>query len=277
MGVKYLNSFLKKNCGHAIETLTLGQLKNKTVVIDASIYIYKFMETDDLHAHMRHMIETFHENHIKMIFIFDGKPPPEKKQILMARNEIKWQAKEQHDALVLAESTDVQQIHELKCKSLRINEHIVKEIKQICDDLKVNWIQAPQEADTLCIRFVKNKIAYACLTEDMDMFVYGCERILKELDLDKKTVQYYSINKICGALNVSLFNFRQIVILSGTDYNTHVMPIRDGLFHYRNFKKNSGKFTNFYEWLFFYKKTTMKLTHLNKVIDMYQISDNIEA
>jgi hypothetical protein len=44
MGVKYLNKFLLKKCScNSITTIPLVRLKTKTVVVDAYIYIYKYV------------------------------------------------------------------------------------------------------------------------------------------------------------------------------------------------------------------------------------------
>jgi len=49
----------------------------------------------------------------------------------------------------------------------------------------VSYIDADGEADQLCASLVlKNKV-YACLSEDMDLFVYGCPRVLRYLSFIK--------------------------------------------------------------------------------------------
>ena len=45
MGIKHLNNFLVENCGsNSIYKAHLKQFTNKTLVIDTSIYLYKFAE-----------------------------------------------------------------------------------------------------------------------------------------------------------------------------------------------------------------------------------------
>ena len=48
-----------------------------------------------------------------------------------------------------------------------------------------------KEADELCAKLVVKK-AFACLSEDMDMFVYGCPKVLRYLSLLNETVVVYT-------------------------------------------------------------------------------------
>ena len=75
-------------------------------------------------------------------------------------------------------------------------------------------------ADQLCASLVlKNKV-YACLSEDMDLFVYGCPRVLRYLSLLNLTViMYYNTKDILNILDMSMRDFREICIVSVTDYN----------------------------------------------------------
>ena len=41
MGIKYLNYYLQKNCESAITQINLSELTGKTIVVDASIYLYR--------------------------------------------------------------------------------------------------------------------------------------------------------------------------------------------------------------------------------------------
>ena len=47
MGIKYLNSYLQRNCRDAITCVSLEHLSGKKIVVDTSIYMYKY-EADGL-------------------------------------------------------------------------------------------------------------------------------------------------------------------------------------------------------------------------------------
>lgn len=80
MGIRYLNNFLRQNCTNdAIETIHFSNMKGKKIAVDISIYMYKFEENDALIENMYLLLSMFCHYNIIPIFIFDGKPPAEKK------------------------------------------------------------------------------------------------------------------------------------------------------------------------------------------------------
>ena len=86
MGIKNLNRFLRENCTKkSISKKHLKYFEGKTVVIDTSIYLYKFISEDSLMESMYLFISILKSYRIRPIFIFDGKPPPEKKDLLRQR------------------------------------------------------------------------------------------------------------------------------------------------------------------------------------------------
>ena len=111
MGVRLLNKYLTLTIKNreSMNRVNLRVLSNKTVVIDASIYMYKFKE-GNLYKNMFDFIQLFKKYEIDPIFIFDGIPPPEKNSILLKRKQQKEQARIQFDnlkkSLVYGNDTD---------------------------------------------------------------------------------------------------------------------------------------------------------------------------
>ena len=71
MGIKYLNSFLRKNCGNNIALISLSALRHKTIVIDTSIYLYRYEMEGALIENFYYMISLFLHHKITPIFIFE--------------------------------------------------------------------------------------------------------------------------------------------------------------------------------------------------------------
>ena len=42
MGIKNLNNYISNNCKNSLKNITFYNLKNKVIVVDTSIYLYKF-------------------------------------------------------------------------------------------------------------------------------------------------------------------------------------------------------------------------------------------
>ena len=89
MGLRGLNRFLRANCQSNIRQVSLWELKGKTVVVDASIYMYRFQGDGGLIEGMYQMIGLLLHNGITPIFVFDGRPPPEKRELLEKRKQDK--------------------------------------------------------------------------------------------------------------------------------------------------------------------------------------------
>ena len=95
MGIKNLNRFLRENCTKkSINNVHLKQFANKIIVIDTSIYLYRFLSDGALLENMSLLISIFKSYKITPVFVFDGKPPPEKKQLLIQRLMEKKEAEE---------------------------------------------------------------------------------------------------------------------------------------------------------------------------------------
>ena len=111
MGIKYFNKYLRQQCTKkAIRRISLESLKGKTIVIDVSIFLYRFKKKQALIECMFLMISLFIYYDIRPLFVFDGQPPEEKQELLWQRfykkrearekvKELKEQQEEQDDEL----------------------------------------------------------------------------------------------------------------------------------------------------------------------------------
>jgi len=279
MGIKNLNRFLSDNCTKkSIRKQHLGSFKGKTVAIDTSIYMYKYQTENALLPNMKQLIETILKYHITPIFVFDGKAPAEKRDLIKQRAQLKREAESKYNDLMNQHvDTDDQntkdELEQLKKQFVRIHDTDIVNVKKIMDEYKVEYMDALEEADQLCVFLVKSKKAWACLSDDMDMFVYGCSHVLRNFNLSQHTVIYYDMQMILTELNMSMTLFREIMVLSGTDYNIHSKTALDQtiawLYKYRQYCKqpNVSKKT-FYEWLIIY---TNYIDNYDELKHVYQL------
>ena len=86
MGIPHLNKYLFENCSkQSISKKHLECFKDKVIAIDTSIYLYKFIAENALIENMYLLISIFQTYKITPIFVFDGKAPEEKKELLIQR------------------------------------------------------------------------------------------------------------------------------------------------------------------------------------------------
>ena len=227
MGIKYLNRFLQENCKESIKKISLNELSGKKIVIDTSIYMYRYLGENALLENIYLMIGILRKYNIVPLFVFDGKPPKEKEELLKERKKNKKIAEEKYTELqnkLINEDIEQnekieEEMNKLKKEFIRLHHTDIENVKLLMQSLGVSYIDAPGEADKLCAKIVNKNLAYACLSEDMDMFVYGCKRVLRYLSLLNKTTIIYEMKDILIELDINFNDFKTICVISGTDYN----------------------------------------------------------
>jgi flap endonuclease-1 len=296
MGIKNLNSFLRDNCPESIKCTSLADLSGKKIAVDISIYLYKYAGDDSLVENIYLMLATFRYYNIIPIFIFDGKPPAEKKELLQKRRADKKEAENEYNHLknVLLDSEDeideekkeeiVTNMDALKKKFVYVTRDQLEKVKEMIRAYGLTYYDAPGEADELCAMLVAKKKVWACLSEDMDMFVYGCRRVLRYLSLLNHNVVLYDTKNILEELGITLKEFREICVLSGTDYNVVNEDDHNLMKTLKLFKKyhKTKKNLEFYDWLLentYYIQDRYELDNIVKMFDLSlkQNSANLKA
>lgn len=293
MGIKNLNRYFRETCKvDAIKVISLSELSNKEIVIDISIYMYKFEAENALIENIYLMLSIFRSYNITPIFVFDGKPPAEKKELIMKRSLYKKEAEKEYNDLHNKLYNDheylddpqkkeiIKNMSELKKKFVYITRDKIDEVKHLIQCYGAFYIESKGEADKLCASMVINKKAWACLSEDMDMFVYGCTRVIRYLSLLNHTVVLYDTCKILNNLELTQNDLREICIISGTDYNSETdktMDLTMILNKFKIYKKDmetQKEKRTFYEWL---NKAECidyeKLININVMFDLTEKND----
>jgi len=306
MGIRNLNRYLRDNCPQSIRRINLSNLSGKTIVIDISIYLYRYQAKNTLIKHINIMLSIFKEYNITPIFIFDGKPPPEKQALLQQRkkdkeiaieeyNNLKQQLENQKlsiqqynnlkQQLEVEEQTNKQDIisaiEYLKTQIVQINKTQIDSVKQLIKSHGAVYYDAPGEADELCALFVIQKKAWACLSEDMDLFVYGCTRVLRYFSLIGHTVVLYYTKGILEELDMTQKEFKEVCILSGTDYNIDAdgnnekVNLNQTFKYFRKFKIINPT-DDFYEWLSVNTEYISDIKLLKNINTMFNLDANHE-
>jgi 5'-3' exonuclease len=230
MGIRYLNRYLKQNCPESIRCIHMSSINGKKIAVDISIYLYKYESDNILLENIYQMLSIFRHYNIIPIFIFDGKPPPEKKALLIKRKEDRELAQIEYNKLKVQldnknDEDDKQEIiasmDQLKKQIVQISKDKIEMVKRLIRAYGATYFDAPGEADELCASLVIKKQVWACLSEDMDLFVYGCTRVLRYFSLVSHTAVLYYMKGILEELDMTQKEFKEICVLSGTDYNIH--------------------------------------------------------
>lgn len=252
MGIKKLSKFLNnKGLVKKYDNIYNFKKKNYKIIVgvDTMLYMYKFKYSynDIIYGFTRQII-YFLVNKIIPIYIFDGKPLKEKSQTLYKRknnkkkieskiNEIKSQINEN---MTQEEKENMNsQLVKLNKKNIKITNDDIKKLMSLFDLCGIPYLKSVNEADILLASLYKNNKINYCLSEDMDILIFGAKKIIK---FDKKEIHEFNLNHILNNLELTEDQFIDMCILFGCDYINPILKkkpneIYDLIKKYKEVKK----------------------------------------
>lgn len=238
MGVNLKDLLIHKKIG-------LEDLPNKVLVIDAYNHLYQYLTTirardgsplmDSKGQITSHLVGLFSrttnlmQKGMKLAFVFDGEPPKLKRAERARRKELKEEAEKKYEEAKKAGATE--EMKKYAARFARLTTPLVDEAKKLVSNLGLPVIQAPSEGDAQTAFMVKNKDAYACVSQDFDSLLHGASRVVRNLSIagrKKKpgTISYEHIQPELILLKENLKHLKinqdqliVIAILIGTDYD----------------------------------------------------------
>lgn len=240
MGIKSLTKLIKENAKDSIETKKLYQLSGKKVAIDISIFIYQYLmnirNNNNLLTNSKgnitsHISGIFYKTvnyltlGIEPIYVFDGKPPEDKSDLIKERNKKAENAKEK-----LRTSSDEKDKLKYEKMSTRMNKGHIEDIKTLLNLMGIKYIQDEEgEAEAIASELCRIGYVDYVVTEDMDALVYGCPRMIRN-NLDKSIkgkdiVSEINLDKIIESLDISYDKFIELCVLCGCDYCENIPKI----------------------------------------------------
>ena len=115
---------------------------------------------------------------------------------------------------------------------------------------------------------------YLVWINHMDMFGYGCCRVLRHFSLVKHNVLFYDLEQILMQLQMNVQEFRQVIVLSGTDYNKEdTTNLQDSIKWFHAYKHSiilseDAIQPTFYEWL---AKNTNYIKNMDVLLATYSM------
>jgi len=224
------------------KAIEFSELKNKVIAIDAYNTIYQFLSTirqpdgtplmDNKKRVTSHLSGLFYRNinlmqeGIKLIYVFDGKPPALKYETNKSRAEAKDEAREKYKQAVSEE--DVESMGKYARQLVRLTPEILQDSKDLLEAMGICVVQAPSEGESQAAEVVRYS-AYAVGSQDYDSLLFGASKLIQNLTLarKRKTVSGYiyispeliELDHVLNSLQINLDQLICLGILVGTDYN----------------------------------------------------------
>jgi len=222
--------------------ITFENLMGKTIAIDAFNALYQFLSiirgvdgsslkdyngnvTSHLSGILYRTIRII-EKDIKPIYVFDGPPNPLKMEEIERRRAIRRDATKK-----TKEAQDLGMIEEAKKfaqGTSRLNSTMIEESKELITAMGIPIIQAAQDGEAQAAFLVQNGDAWAVASQDYDSFLFGANRIVRNLSHNqsrkvkstkiKIDLEWYSLNRILESSEISREQLIDIGILSGVDF-----------------------------------------------------------
>ena len=234
MGIKSLTSIIKKYSPESIVHTNLYTLEGNTIAIDGSLFIYQSLLNNNSIMKNKdgkitnHIVGLFYKllnmlsYNIKILFIFDGKPPDMKSDCLNKRK-----IKLEQTKCKLLDKKEEGSKNKYDKLSLKINDEVISDVKKLLTLMGIDYYHPiVGEAEAVASELCRRKIVDYVYTEDMDSLVYGCPKLIRNC-VDSKfkrtgIVSIFDLDKTLKNLNFNMDQFISFSILSGCDYCNNI-------------------------------------------------------
>ncbi|XP_023946184.2 exonuclease 1 [Bicyclus anynana] len=227
MGITGLIPFLEK----ASRRANVSEFAGCTVAIDTYCWLHKgafacadkLVRGEETDVHIKYCLKyvtMLLSKNIKPILVFDGRHLPAKAMTEMKRRESRDISKKR--AAELLSLGKIDEARSFMRRSVDITHAMALALIKECRQRNVDCIVAPYEADAqLAYLNVKN-YAQLVITEDSDLILFGCTKVLFKMDLDGtgtlvETAKLPLVMK-CPIEHYRFDKFRRMCIMSGCDY-----------------------------------------------------------
>jgi len=181
--------------------ITLEQIRGKTLAVDVNNYLYQFLAlirtpegiplkdskgniTSHLVGLMFRSTRLIHDYGIKLIFVFDGRPPPLKGSEIQKRRELREKAMlEWKKAL---NKGDYSAAFSKAVMTSRLTKSMINDSKRLLNLLGIPHVQAIGEAEAQAACMAIRGDVWASSSKDYDTLLFGSPLLVRYLTISGK-------------------------------------------------------------------------------------------
>ena len=228
--------------------LEISDLRGKTVCVDAFNILYQFLSTirqvdgtplmDNKKRVTSHLSGIFYRNinllseGIKLVYVFDGKPPKLKERTHINREAGRELAHTRYEQAKSDE--DFAGMRRYGSQLIRLEDEMIEESKELLEAMGIAVIQAPGEGEAEAAYLSRKKEIYAAVSQDYDSLLFGAKALIQNLTMARKrrTIsgwveikpELIELERVLNLLEINLDQLICLGILVGTDYNPKGIP-----------------------------------------------------
>ena len=175
------------------------------------------------------------EHGLKLVFVFDGKPPVLKSAEIDRRRAVKEQFERAHaDAVARG---DLEQAYAKATMTSRLTREMVAEARELLRLLGLPTIQAPSEGEAQAAHMARQHRVWAAASKDYDTLLFGAPRLLRFLTISGKEFlpsqgtfrplvpEVLDLDAQLARWDITREGLIDLALLVGTDFNDGIHGI----------------------------------------------------
>ncbi|CAG9314085.1 EXO1_1 [Blepharisma stoltei] len=229
MGIQSLLQFLKP----LLIDKHISEYSGQRIAIDSYCWLHKavyscgrdLIQGKNTKRHIDYCVKKALELRkigVEPVMVFDGAPMPCKADTNHDRRQTRQEAMDK--AVALDEAGNIREAEKFYSKAVSVTPDMANELIEELKSYGIECITAPYEADAQLAYLYKIGYVSAVISEDSDLLVFGCEKVLYKFDTagggSLKEMDLRNLHKLTQ-YNMKNWNHEQFMmmcILAGCDY-----------------------------------------------------------
>ena len=227
------------------EKIQLEDISGWTLAVDGYNTLYQFLAIirgmdgghlkDSQGRVTSHISGLFYRNvnllelGMKLVYVFDGKPPDLKMEEIRRRSEQRREAKDQY--LRALQSGDMTEARKFAEASTVLRRDMVSDAKQLLDAMGIPWVDAPSEGEAQASVMASEGTVKAVASQDHDSLVFGAPILVRNVTISGKrrlpskgivvnvVPERITLSAVLAATGLTREQLVDYAILLGTDFN----------------------------------------------------------
>jgi flap endonuclease-1 len=235
------------------KTVSLDALDGRTLAVDGNGELYQFLalirrhdgsllmdSTGRITSHLSGLFyrttRLIADQHLKLAFVFDGRPPARKAVEIAKRRSVRERYQAEHAAAL--ERGDLAEAYSKATMTSRLTKEMVAEARELLRLLGLPTVQAPSEGEAQAAHMAAvSSDIWASASKDYDSLLFGAPRLVRFLTVSGKEFlpsrgtfrpivpEVIELPRLLDAYAITREQLVDAAILIGTDFNEGVKGI----------------------------------------------------
>jgi flap endonuclease-1 len=232
--------------------VSLDDLRGKSFAVDAFVVLHQFLAlirgrdgsllTDSDGRVTSHLVglafrttRLIADYGMRLVFVFDGRPPELKRAEVESRREAREKSEEEYRAAVAV--GDYKTAFSKAVMTGRLTSDGIADAKRLLDLLGIPWVQAPSEGEAQAAYIAARGDVWASNSQDYDSLLFGAPRLVRYITIQgeewlpskgrarKLEPEIIELEGLLQGIGVTREQLIDLAILIGTDFNQGVRGI----------------------------------------------------